>query len=176
MLQVILQYRLDLIAFFVLSLTAAFAINAWLLSGRVRLRVRAALWFALSGLVVSGVVLALLSEERQQAQLRATIAGIAPTYAYELASHGHHKITLATRPDDPEYLALIDYEKRWLRINPHIHDIFTLRRLAADQVVILVDSETDYDRDGVYQGERESRTPLGTRSARCRIWIAGARG
>jgi signal transduction histidine kinase/CheY-like chemotaxis protein len=161
MLQAILQYRLDLIAFFVLSLTAAFAISTRLLSGRVRLRVRAALWLALSGLVVSGVVLALLSEDRQRAQLRATIAGVAPTYAYELASHGHHKITLATRPDDPDYVALLEYEKRWLRMNPHIHDIFTLRRLAADQVAILVDSETDYDRDGVYHGERESRTPLG---------------
>lgn len=161
MLQAILEYRLDLILFFVLSLTAAFAINARLLSGRVRLRSRAALWFALSGLVVGGVVLALLAEDRQRTQLRATIAGVAPTYAYELSSHGHHKITLATRPDDPEYLALIEYEKRWLRINPHIHDIFTLRRLAANQFVILVDSETDYDRDGVYQGERESRTPLG---------------
>ena len=161
MLQAILQYRLDLIAFFVVSLTAAFAVNARLLGSQVRLRTRGALWFALSGLVVAGVVLSLLAEDRQRAQLRATIAGIAPTYAYELSTHGHHKISLATQPDDREYLSLLEYQKRWLRINPHIHDIFTMRRLAADQFVILVDSETDYDRDGVYSGEREQRRPLG---------------
>lgn len=161
MLQAILQYRLDLIAFFVLSLTAAFAINARLLGGRVRMRTRAAWWLALSVLVIAGVVIALLAEDRQRAQLRASITGIVPTYAYEMSLHGHHEIDLSTKPDDPTYLALIEEQKRWLRINPNIHDIFTLRQLASDQIVKLVDSETDFDRDGLYQGNREVRSSLG---------------
>src|SRR5205085_1901381 len=34
-----------------------------------------------------------------------------------------------------------ELEKEWLRINPSIRDIYTLRRLAADQIVTVVDSE-----------------------------------
>ena len=161
MLQAILIYRLDLIAFFVVALTAAFAVNTRLLSGKVKLRMRAAWWLGLSTLVVGGIVIALLGEDRQRAQLRATIGGMAPTYSLELAARGHRDITLATRADDPKYLELIELEKQWLQVNPHIHDIFTLRQLTADQVVTLVDSETDYDRDGEYSDPHEARNPPG---------------
>src|SRR5262245_1876785 len=111
---------------------------------------RAAWWLTLSGLVVGGVMIALLAEDRQRAQLRATIAGIAPTYAHELSSHRHHEVTLSTSASDPQYVALVELERQWLNINPQIHDIFTLRRLAADQIVVLVDSEADYNHDGAY--------------------------
>ena len=88
-------YRLDLIAFFVVSLTGAFMINERLLSRRVGCDYDRAGWLGLDGLVVGGVVIALMAEDRQYAQLRATIAGMAPTYAHELSKQGHANITLA---------------------------------------------------------------------------------
>jgi signal transduction histidine kinase/CheY-like chemotaxis protein/HPt (histidine-containing phosphotransfer) domain-containing protein len=157
---IILHYRLDLILFFVVSMTVAYAINSRLLTSRARLRVRTALWLALSILVVGGVVIALLAEDRQRAQLRATIAGIAPTFAHELGTHQHDRVTLATVADAPAYRELVNLERQWLSINPQIHDIFTLRRLAADQIVTIIDSESDFDRDGVYS-EEEACIPLG---------------
>jgi signal transduction histidine kinase/CheY-like chemotaxis protein/HPt (histidine-containing phosphotransfer) domain-containing protein len=86
---------------------------------------------------------------------------MAPTYAHELATHGHAAVTLGTPQDDPGYASLIELEKEWLRINPQIQDIFTLRRLAADQIVTVVDSETDFDLYGRCEETSEGRISLG---------------
>ena len=74
---------------------------------------------------------------------------------------GHAKIGPDTAPDDPTYLALIAEEKHWLKVNPAAHDIFTMRKLPDGKVVLLVDSETDYDGDGIISGDNEKRTPIG---------------
>src|SRR5690349_806311 len=84
-LQAILAYRLDLIAFFVVSLTAAFIISERVLVQRTGMRARALWWLGLAALVVVGVVVALFAEDRQREQLRSTFAGMAPTYAQEFS-------------------------------------------------------------------------------------------
>jgi PAS domain S-box-containing protein len=89
------------------------------------------------------------------------LQGIAPTYARELERLGHSRVTLATPPDDPLYLSLIEAEIRWLKANPNVADIYTFRIRDDGQIVLLVDSETDYDHNGVYEGDRESRTDIG---------------
>ena len=40
-------------------------------------------------------------------------------------------------------------------------DIYTMRGTPDGKVVLVVDSETDYDRNGRIEGEREQRTPIG---------------
>ena len=90
-----------------------------------------------------------------------SIAGVAPTYAQEMELLGHAAMTLETDPDDPAYLRMIEAQKRWLAVNPRVADIYTLRRLEGGKIVFVVDSETDYDRNGFYEGDTEGRTPIG---------------
>ena len=98
--------------------------------------------------------------ERAAGNLERLVSAMAPTYAAELERMGHANIGLQTPPDDPSYLAMIDAEKRWLTANRNVSDIYTFRK-RGDDVVLLVDSETDYDRDGKFAGARESRTAIG---------------
>ncbi|MBI2815148.1 MAG: PAS domain S-box protein [Opitutae bacterium] len=84
-----------------------------------------------------------------------------PAFAREMEMLGHARITLETAPDDPLYLALIEAEKRWLQLFPEAHDIYTVRRRPDGKVVIMVDSETDYDHDGTYDGPGEQRVAIG---------------
>ncbi|MGE3773355.1 MAG: hypothetical protein AB7I32_10550, partial [Gammaproteobacteria bacterium] len=94
-------------------------------------------------------------------KLERTVVGYAPTYALEMARLGHAAITLDTAPDEARYLALVEAQRRWLAVNPAIADIYTLRREADGTLRLNVDSETDYDRNGRYEGTRESRTDIG---------------
>lgn len=115
---------------------------------------------ALILLVVGGPALE-QAEQEEHGHLAAMLAGMAPTYARELETLGHAALASDARPDDPLYLALIEAERRWLAANPSVADIYTFRRRADGSVFLLVDSETDYDRDGRILGEREERTPIG---------------
>ncbi|NUN96702.1 MAG: response regulator, partial [Candidatus Omnitrophica bacterium] len=59
------------------------------------------------------------------------------------------------------YLYLIDTQIGWLERNPLVADIYTFRKRPDGKVVLMVDSETDYNHDGKYEGDREQRTPIG---------------
>lgn len=100
---------------------------------------------------------AVIAEHRHIADL---VEGMAPTYAAEMQRLGHDTITCDTAEDDPTYLILIEAQKQWLALNPAITDIYTFGRRDGN-TVLLVDSETDYDRDGVITGTREARTAIG---------------
>lgn len=99
--------------------------------------------------------------EYERNRLRRMVEGLAPTYAQELHQLGHQTITTETEPDDPIYLNLIEAQIVWQRVNPAVADIYTFGRCDDGRVVLLVDSETDYDRNGRYEGEREMRTQIG---------------
>ncbi|MCU0760723.1 MAG: response regulator [Steroidobacteraceae bacterium] len=94
-------------------------------------------------------------------RLERAIIGLAPTYAAEIERLGHARIGLDTPPDDPAYLEIIAAERRWLEANPVVNDIYTFRPIDDEKVALIVDSETDYDRNGRFEGERETRTPIG---------------
>ncbi len=118
--------------------------------------------------------------ERARAGVEQMVRGYAPTYAQELAKMGHASLPLDTAADDPRYLAMIDAEKRWLAANPAIADIYTFRQKPGGEVVLFIDSETDYDRNGRIEGEREQRTKIGEAydeaSATVRAAFAGQGG
>ncbi len=99
--------------------------------------------------------------KRAANDLERLISAMAPTYARELERMDHADVGLETPPEDPRYLAMIEAEKRWLSSNRIVSDIYTFRRLEGGRIVLVVDSETDYDRDGSFSGERESRTAIG---------------
>ncbi len=121
----------------------------------------ATLGVAVGALVaVMGVTLAESAERRERETLIARVAGFGPVYARETELLGHARLSLNCAPGDPTYVQMIEAQKRWLQANPSVADIYTLRRRRDGQTVLLVDSETDYDRDGRFQGEREQRTPI----------------
>lgn len=104
------------------------------------------------------------AENQAYQRLRNRIEGFAPIYANELSAMGHEKITPDTPPDDPLYLAMIEKQIRWLELNPLVADIYTYRKHPQGNELI-VDSETDYDHNGSYEGDRESRTEIGE------VWV-----
>jgi diguanylate cyclase (GGDEF)-like protein len=159
MLHLVLNYRLDAVAF------AAVAFAGMALAGYVVRRHGGRLgvwpWVAAVGLVVGAGGLAEKQGNDEREQRRAQVEAMAPTYAMELERMGHAKVSLETAADDPLYLSLIEAQKGWLRVNPAVHDIYTMRRRADGKVVLVVDSETDYDGDERIEGEREGRTEIG---------------
>lgn len=121
-------------------------------------------WLAwvLAALVLGlGWQLAEQAAEREKRQIQTVTEGFARLYAHETAGLGHAWLASDAAPDDPLYLALIEAEKGWLAINPAVNDIYTLRKKADGANAFLVDSETDYNRNGQYDEEREQRTPIG---------------
>src|SRR5215207_3119543 len=133
---------------------------------RGRTGVRPAAWTALVVLVAGAAVVAEHNGRLEADRLRDTLEGFAPTYAQELERMGHARVSWDTPPDDPAYLAMIDAQRRWLRANRVISDVYTFRlRERADgrgqDVAFVVASETDYDQDGRIEDAREERTPVG---------------
>ncbi len=110
--------------------------------------------------LAAGWLLVAAGGEAEHARIRSFLQGVAPTYAQELERMGHAGMAVTTAPDDPVYLAMVEAQKRWLRVNPTVADIYTYRRLDG-RVRLMVDSETDYNRDGRYEGTREARLPIG---------------
>ncbi len=157
----ILAYHLDLLVFGLLAIVAMAVVHLWIAKGHRGGGFAWPAWALLVGLVLGGGALAHHAGEQEQSRLQARLQGVAPTYALELARAGHARLRLDTPPDDSLYLDLIEREKSWLRANPAVSDIYTFRRGEDGSVVLVLDSETDYDRNGVYQGEREARTEIG---------------
>jgi len=156
----VLAYRLDAITFVLVALASGALVGVWLRrrAGQSLPRVQALLAV---GLVASGVGLAEWSGERERSLLRSILQGLAPTYASELERMGHERITLETSERDPRYQQLLEAQKRWLRVNPVVSDIYTFRKRPDGTNVLVVDSETDYDHNGRFEGEREQRTAIG---------------
>ncbi len=118
--------------------------------------------FIISGvLAIAGVWLAEYSAVREREKIHQWIAGFAPVFAHGLETMGHHKMGPQTPPDDPQYLAMIERMKAWLKINPTIANIHTYRRLSDGRIVFIVDSEADYDHNGRFEGDRERRMANG---------------
>jgi diguanylate cyclase (GGDEF)-like protein len=156
----ILKYRLDVTAFAVVSF-AAMAASCMLVCRRHGAKLGMWPWLALVGLVGLGAALSEVEGRGTRAHLRHQMEAMAPTYAAELERMGHAQITPQTPPDDPVYLSLIEAQKRWLSLNPLVHDIYTMRGAPDGKVILVVDSETDYDHNGKIEGERERRTAIG---------------
>lgn len=102
---------------------------------------------------------ALLIKQERATQNR--IFGYAAAYGMVFGKLGHEKINDKTDPNDPTYLELIQLQKDWLAANPYIADIYTMKKNAEGKVYLAVDSETDYNRNGSYDTEREQRTAIG---------------
>jgi signal transduction histidine kinase/ActR/RegA family two-component response regulator len=118
-------------------------------------------WAMLAVIVGPTIHIALRHERAKKAEIEKTVSGMGPTYISEMIDAGYLTLSLETASDDPTYLQLIEQQKRWLQLNPSIADIYTMARSAEGTPALLLDSETDYNRDGKYEGETEARTDIG---------------
>lgn len=108
-------------------------------------------------------------ESRERRYLAEPLEGFAPTYALEMGRMGHVKIGLDTEADDPQYLKLIDAQVEWLKANSRAASLYTFRKVPGrdylhvegEPIQFIVACETDYDRNGTIEGEREQRVPIG---------------
>lgn len=84
-------------------------------------------------------------------------------YIAEIFQNKYHSAIQS--PDDANsetYINLINSEKKWIEKEKNFYlDIYTIRKNAFDQNILIVDSETDYDQNGRFDGDREQRTPIG---------------
>ncbi len=111
--------------------------------------------------VATGLGISYLFGQREEGEISRPLIQITSEYSKLFETLDHYKMRLDTPSDDPNYLKLIDEEKNILKNNNMISDVYTLRLDSDNQVVFMVDSETDYDRDGRYAGDKELRTPIG---------------
>lgn len=156
----LLLYRVDLLVLILASMLAYWLV-ARLLARKSNLSLPQRMPFLVAGIILAGTVVAETAAWYQVQSLQRILKGFLPTYAAELQESGHEFITLDTASDDPRYLTLINHEKRWLSANSVVADIYTFR-LGPDGVIrLMVDSETDYDRNGRYEGDKELRTQIG---------------
>ncbi len=136
-------------------------LGTWLVRTNRMQAVPAITWVLLVVMAGGGWWLVNRAGARAQDDLRRQVELLAPFYAAEMQRAGHARLPDNPAPDDPLYLELIQTELNWLRLNPAIADIYTFRRRADGAIFLLVDSETDYDHNGVFEGEREERTKPG---------------
>lgn len=123
----------------------------------------AVMWAGLACTAVIGVGSLWVGHGGRRAadQIRQQLSGLAPMFAVEAQRHGHALIELGATGYSPEYIELIESQKQWLAVNPNVADIYTVRKDEKGVWRFVVDSETDYDRNGVYEGVREQRTEIG---------------
>ena len=98
--------------------------------------------------------------EREKVRIQKRTQDFARLYGREMEVRGHWRLASDAGADDPLYLDLIETEKRWLALSPSVNDIYTFRKRPDGKNVLIVDSETDYDRNGKFEGEREQRTAI----------------
>jgi len=115
----------------------------------------------LAGVLAGGWFVVDRAGRNAQRNLREQVELLLPYYVQEFQRLGHARLPDDIAADNPLYLSLIEAEIRWLKLNPAIADIYTFRRRGDGAVILLVDSETDYDHNGRYEGAREQRTAPG---------------
>ncbi len=118
-------------------------------------------WPVLLAILTGGWFFTDEAGKNERLRVERLIGGLAPTYAREMELLGHSDLMKNGLLNNRIYLKSIEAEKRWLSVNTAVADIYTCGVNRAGEYYFLVDSETDYDRNGRYEGEREMRTPVG---------------
>ena len=156
-----IDYQLDLLAFAVCS-GMCLALLMRLVKRCEREKTPFLVSCILTGFVlVFGYHYVYLVDTDQRCNLINHMSAFATTYAGETEKLNHVSLSNNVRPSNPQYLTLVDAQKRWLQANLLVSDIYTLRRTESGKILILVDSETDYDHNGRIEGDREQRTKPG---------------
>ena len=140
---------------------AAFGIQGFWLRRAKSARVPWAVWTIAAVLLAVTWHVAGQAGNHERQRIQRFTQDFARLYGSEMEKRGHSRLGSDAEANDPLYLDLIETEKRWLGLSPSVNDIYTFRKLPDGRNVFIVDSETDYDGNGKYEGEREQRTEVG---------------
>lgn len=157
----ILQWHLDVILFGVLTFTAVLIADRLCFSRSFNDRKRGGLRSSAAIMILASIYLAVGRGETERMQLRHSVDGFATMYADEMREHGHGAVELSASADNEAYLFLIKKQLKWLWLSPAVADIYTMRMDSDGTVRIIVDSETDYDKSGQIDSDREKRRAIG---------------
>ncbi len=160
MLNNVYTWNLDLLVF-VGAIFLAAALCHWWLVRRDGAGLPKLAWGLVAGLMFVGVLTAVPAGRSEMNDRRNWLGALAPTLAAEVAEMGHESITPKTAPDDPTFLKIIAAQKRWLAANSNIADVYTFIYVPGTGWVIGVDSETDYNHNGIIDDDRETQTAVG---------------
>lgn len=100
-------------------------------------------WAVLAAILTIGFFVTRNAEKNEWERLRSSLSFLAPTYAKEIELLHHEEIEPDSRADDPIFQGIIEAQKRWLRLNPEILDLYTWGKTENGRVVLLVDSENE---------------------------------
>ena len=157
-----LELQLDAVAFVLLAVAFAWYMHSHNAEDLKKVRYPGSYFPGLGAVILGGVLAAHYAGDNERAHLRDMLLGLAPTFANEMEIMDVRSLGPETQPDDPRYLRIIDAQKRWLAVNPGVGDIYTALLTNDDRVLLIVDSETDYNRDGDFDDANEQRTVIGT--------------
>lgn len=118
-------------------------------------------WLLAAALLAYSGYQAKRAGNRERGHIQNLAEDFARLYGSEMEEAGHWKLPNDAPANDPLYLSLIEKEKNWEKLDPDVCDIYTIRKLPNGTNIFIVDSETDYNRNGKYDEEREQRTPIG---------------
>ena len=155
------EANLDYLLFVLVFGALGGGLEFWLRRKSTPARFSRGFWVLLSTGLVVGWFLVDAAGKKPQRSIMLLLEGLAPTYASELERMGHAELRVENAAGDPSYQAMIDALIRWQKLNPMVSDIYTFRRGADGGWAFLLDAETDYNGDGRYEGERETRTMPG---------------
>ena len=155
-----LTENLDYLVYLLVGLAVFGALEGWLRRRKSAGCLPRWVWAVAVALFGGGWFLVEAGGDAERGRIQGLLQAMAPTYAQELERMGHARVTGTTPADDPGYLAMIEALVRWQKVNPTLADIYTYRQVEG-KVRLIVDAETDYNRDGKFSGEREQRTPIG---------------
>lgn len=161
MLNLILQWHLDVISFGILTFVAVLILDRLCFRRSFDDRDRGGLRSAAAILILTSIYLAVGRGEMERTQLRRSIDGFATMYADEMREHGHRFITEETPPTDETFQLLLKKQLKWLCLSASVDNIYTMRIAPDGSVRLIVDSETDYNNDGEISEDREGRAEIG---------------
>ena len=127
-----------------------------------RLPYLAVSWIILFGLLIAGTYSVNHVVYVAKKGLRDNLSGLAKSFAIALKDAGHEKITFETSDSDPLYWKMIAMMSEWQKQIPVAASIYTFRKNDEGEIVFICCPPADLNRDGIFEGEREERVPIGT--------------
>lgn len=119
------------------------------------------MYLSLFILTISGWFLVKNFETEEHETFAKFSRSLTPVFADHLQNLGIYKIDKNTSPEDPLYIEGIDILRKWLTMNPHLQSIYVLKKSKNGENYFILDSEVDYNGNGVIDDALERIAPIG---------------